>query len=334
MKHFVKTSVATAVVLGTALIAGSVSAAPLAGSIANTRHNLGSTGQGLNKAAAADTAEICIFCHTPHGGDTGAPVPLWNKQLTTATFTTYDQLGTSTLDAAVGDVGSVSLACLTCHDGTQAIDNIINAPGSGGYDVTGGGPGGLAWSWTSTDSSLNAAGNLQNSVDVPNASANIWAIGTNLTNDHPVSMQYGGGGYSASSPAGNTTVGAISPTRDQDFAPAIQIGAGARWYVDNLAMSGNGESNAGVFDKWDFKLYTRDTSLPMRTSANGATFAGEPEPFVECGSCHDPHFQTTTFLRMTGTVDVTTGIGGGTTSVAGSAQSNVGSRVCLTCHTK
>ena len=36
-------------------------------------------------------------------------------------------------------VGSVSLACLSCHDGAQAMDNLINAPGSGGYDVTGGG---------------------------------------------------------------------------------------------------------------------------------------------------------------------------------------------------
>jgi len=256
---------------------------------------------------------------------------LWNKTLTTAVFTTYDQLGTSTLDAAVGDVGSVSLACLTCHDGTQAIDNIINAPGSGGYDATGGGAGGLAWTWT-TDGSLTTTGAFTGSVDT--GGANIWQIGTDLTNDHPVSMQYAGGGYSAANPTGNTFAGTIGPTRDQDFAPAVQIGTGARWYVDNLAMSGNGESTAGVFDKWDFKLYTRDTTAGMRTSANGAAFAGQPEPFVECGSCHDPHFQTTTFLRMSGTVDVTTGIGGGTTGVAGSAQSNVGSRVCLTCHTK
>jgi hypothetical protein len=321
MKHFVKTSVATAVVLGAALTAGSAFAAGDAGSIVNTRHNLGSTGKGPNGAAAADTAEICIFCHTPHGGDTGAPVPLWNKRLTTATFSVYDQLGTSTLDAAVGDVGSVSLACLTCHDGTQAIDNIINAPGSGGFNSTGGGNNGLGWDWSKTDGTLDANGAFTGGL----AAGNIWQIGTDLTNDHPVSMQYGGGGYSRNN---------SGPTRDQDFVVPSRIGTADRWYVDNATMATlSTESTAGIFDKWDFKLYTRDTASGMRTTLNGASFAGEPEPFVECGSCHDPHFETTTFLRMAGTTDLTTIIGG-TSTDAGNIQSNQGSRVCLTCHTK
>jgi len=330
MKHFVKTSVATAVILGATLTAGGAFAS-VAGSIVNTRHNMGSGGQGPNTASADDTAEICIFCHTPHGGDTGAPVPLWNKQLTTATFTVYDQLGTSTLDAAVGDVGSVSLACLTCHDGTQAIDNIINAPGSGGYDATGGGVAGLTWNWNSTDLTLNGDGQLVNSVDLVGGT-NIWAIGTDLTNDHPISVQYGGGGYSATNPTGNHFAGTLAATRDQDFAPALQIGTGARWYVDNTYMAtvASGESQAATFDKWDFKLYTRDTSLETRTPLNGATFAGQDEPFVECGSCHDPHFETTTFLRMDGLVH----LGGAATPPAGIDQSNAGSRVCLVCHTK
>jgi len=333
MKHFVKTSVATAVVLGATLVAGGASAAGIAGSIANTRHNLGSTGGGPNSAAAADTAEICIFCHTPHGGDTGAPVPLWNKQLTTATFKTYDQLGTSTLDAAVGDVGSVSLACLTCHDGTQAIDNIINAPGSGGYDATGGGATGLAWSWT-TDGTLDANGAFTGSVDT--GGANIWQIGTDLTNDHPVSMQYGGGGYSSPTNLTGGAFGGLSPTRDMDFVAAVNIGGAARWYIENTAMAAQAptESAVGTFDKWDFKLYTRDTSKETYVSTNGATFTNEMEPFVECGSCHDPHFQTTTFLRMEGQTDLATGLGAGVSPDAGNLQSNRGSRVCLTCHTK
>jgi len=329
MKQFVKTSVATAVVLG-ATLAASGAFASVAGSIVNTRHNMGSEGQGPNTASAADTAEICIFCHTPHGGDTDAPVPLWNKQLTDPTlFTLYDQLGTSTLDAAVGQVGSVSLACLTCHDGTQAIDNIINAPGSGGYNPDGGGVDGLGWVWNSGDNTLNAAGQLIDSVDVPGGT-NIWAIGTDLTNDHPVSVQYAGGGYSAASPTGGHFADALGLTRDQDFAPAIQIGTGARWYVDNTLVVAPGESAIGSFDKWDFKLYTRDTSLEPVRPDGGPAFAGQDEPFVECGSCHDPHFQTTTFLRMDGLVD----LGGANAPPAGSDMSNSGSRVCLVCHTK
>ena len=325
MNHFVKASVATAVVLGTSLVAVSAFAG-----IANTRHNLGATGTGPNHTDG--TGEICIFCHTPHGGDTGAPVPLWNKRLTTATFTTYDQLGTSTLDAAVGAVGSVSLACLTCHDGTQAIDNIINAPGSGGFDSTGGGAGGLAWDWTTgagaTDGTLNTAGQFTGGI----AAGNIWQIGTDLTNDHPVSMQYGGGGYSVGNLNGGKFGGV---TRDSDFAVATPIGTAGRWYVENsAAVTASAAGATAGFDKWDFKLYTRDTTgFPVNPN-NGAAFALEKEPFVECGSCHDPHFETTTFLRMPGLVDVTTEIGGAVSGVAGTSQSNTGSRVCLTCHTK
>jgi hypothetical protein len=324
MNHFVKASVATAVILGTSLVAGSAFAG-----IANTRHNLGATGTGPNHTNG--TGEICIFCHTPHGADTGAPVPLWNKRLTTATFSTYDQLGTSTLDAAVGTVGSVSLACLTCHDGTQAIDNIINAPGSGGFDTTGGGTPGLtgaAWNWTSPDGTLTTEGQFTGGI----AAGNIWQIGTDLTNDHPVSMQYGGGGYSV----GNLNGGKFGGiTRDQDFAVATPIGTAGRWYVENSAAVTAGAAGASAaFDKWDFKLYTRDTSLESYVSANGAALAGEKEPFVECGSCHDPHFETTTFLRMPGLVDITTNRTSGISTVAGVDQSNTGSRVCLTCHTK
>jgi len=318
MNHFVKSSVAVAVVLGTSLVTASAFAG-----IANTRHNLGATGTALNHTDG--TGEICIFCHTPHGGDTAAPVPLWNKKLTNpANFTTYDQLGTSTLDAAVGTVGSVSLACLTCHDGTQAIDNIINAPGSGGFDATGGGVDGLNWTWT-TDGTLGTNGQFTGGV----AAGNIWQIGTDLTNDHPVSMQYGGGGYSATSPTGGK-FGTTTPTRDEDFAVADKIPGSNRWYIDNTVAG-----TTGSFDKWDFKLYTRNTSTETHVSANGAVFALEAEPFVECGSCHDPHFETTTFLRMPGTTDITTGgLVGAVTGVAGTSQSNTGSRVCLTCHTK
>ena len=318
-KQFVKSTIATAV-MGVALVAAGSAVA----GIANTKHNLGSSNNpsaiqgGAPSNHVSDTGEICIFCHTPHGGDNSAPVPLWNKQLVNPdNFATYDQLGTSTLDAAITKIGSVSLACLTCHDGTQAIDNILNAPGSGGYLANGGDVNGLGWTWTSPDSTLDADGRFQNSVD--GGGTNIWAIGTDLTNDHPVSVQYGGGGYSKSFTTGGKFGTTTGPTRDADFNPALQIGSSVRWYVDNTFMGGvtGSGSTIGSFDKWDFKLYTR---LGEGIPANGAAFAGEEEPFVECGSCHDPHMETTTFLRIDAT--------------ANGGASNNGSAVCLTCHDK
>ena len=270
------------------------SSGALAG-IAATKHNLGTTGTQTNKTNG--TGEICVFCHTPHGADTGAPVPLWNKKLTASTFTTYDQLGTSTLDAGILGVGSVSLACLTCHDGTQAIDNIINSPGSGGFDATGGGATGLDWVW-----------NVGGSLDTNGAfnTGEIVNIGTDLTNDHPVGVQYGGGGVS----------NGVTATVDEDFFEPVQVTGIDRWYVDNRVTGSVGDG----FDKWDFKLYTRDTSVETYNNTATST-AGANEPFVECGSCHDPHFETTTFLRMPGAMD-------------GSTESNSGSQVCLTCHDK
>ena len=293
MNHFVKTSVATAVVLGASLVTSSAFAG-----IANTKHNLGTLGTQTNQTTG--TGEICIFCHTPHGGDTSAPVPLWNKALTTSTFSTYDQLGTSTLDAGVLNVGSVSLACLTCHDGTQAIDNILNAPGSGGFTADGGAATGLGWAWN-TGASLDGNGAF-------NATA-VVNLGTDLTNDHPISVQYGGGGI--------TTLG--GSTVDGDFFQPVKIAGVDRWYVENDKAAGQ---TAG-FDKWDFKLYTRDTSQEAFRN-NETSTANGPEPFVECGSCHDPHFETTTFLRMDGVAASTDPL----------TQSNRGSRVCLTCHNK
>ncbi|HED10904.1 MAG TPA: cytochrome C [Caldithrix abyssi] len=68
-----------------------------------------------------NSGEICIVCHTPHNADvTVTDAPLWNHEVTTATFTLYSS---ATLDAAVGQPDGSSKLCLSCHDGTVAVDN-------------------------------------------------------------------------------------------------------------------------------------------------------------------------------------------------------------------
>ncbi len=65
--------------------------------------------------------EICLPCHTPHDANMDVPnAPLWNHQTTQATFQIYQ---TSTIDAAIGQPNGVSKLCLSCHDGTVAIEN-------------------------------------------------------------------------------------------------------------------------------------------------------------------------------------------------------------------
>ena len=74
--------------------------------------------------------EICKPCHTPHNADMTVPdSPLWNHEVTTATFTPY--AGSGTLDATdLGQPNGVSRLCLSCHDGTVALDSFGATPSS------------------------------------------------------------------------------------------------------------------------------------------------------------------------------------------------------------
>ena len=252
--------------------------------IATTKHNLGSTGTGVNKFDG--TAEICVFCHTPHGADTSAAVPLWNRVLPSGTsYTTYASLGTSTLDAkTTTNVGSVSIACLSCHDGTQAMNTVINAPGSGNYSATGVT---MAGTWTGA-----------NQTDGKIGPDTITNIGKDLKNDHPIGIQYGGGGVNST----QSSPPAEGATTDPDFKAVKKSGSGLStvWWVDTAAGAADSRQ------KTDMILYTRPS-----TDISGGT-AGQSEPFVECASCHDPHSTNATFLRIV----------------------NTGSAVCLACHIK
>jgi len=252
-----------------------------------------------------------VFCHTPHGGDNGAAVPIWNRKLgangagaptgVNDQYKRYASLGTTTFDASEAPVGSVSIACLSCHDGTQAIDNVINMPGSGGYNPT---TGARIGSFVGGDTDGN--GKLNATV--------VQNLTTDLSNDHPVSMQYAGGGYSV----GQTP--AKGGTKDPDFNVASVINAPTTsplqklWWVDSpYGMQ------ASARDREDVILYTRNE-------------LGALQPFVECGSCHDPHnADNQTFLRISNTGATSNpDVLGRTFTAANGGPSGL----CLTCHDK
>jgi len=268
-----KTNMSKLKTLGTAVLALSAFAwTGVSADISTTPHNLGSGGPGPNTFGG--TAEVCVFCHTPHGGDTSAAVPLWNRTLAApASYTTYSTTSSSSVDGAVAAVGSVSIACLSCHDGTQSMDVLINTPGSG----------------------TDPAGFSASSTWTGNSTPQVLAlIGQNLRDDHPIGIQYGGGGVTVGTPTG--------PMNDGDFFdPQSQVINGTTvWWVDTIG------GTAAVREKTDMQLYTRDETLAT------PPIAGGPQPFVECASCHDPHSNNVTFLRVV----------------------NTGSAVCLTCHNK
>ena len=162
-----------------ALVVGMVGWAEAQG-ILNTRHNLSSTSgaaSALGDIKTAGTGEVCVFCHTPHGADTAVKAPLWNRAISTNT-SGYTMYNSATLDAAPdkNNMG-VSLACLSCHDGSIAFDALRNMPGSGGYNPSPAAGGVSNWTFT------NAASKTMPTDRVTN-------LGTDLSNDHPVAMLY------------------------------------------------------------------------------------------------------------------------------------------------
>lgn len=109
----------------------------------NTAHDF--SNEGWNT-----TGESCAPCHTPHNAQLSA-APLWNRRDTPSSFILYRS---ETLDADLDQPFGTSKSCLSCHDGTMAL----NAFGGDVGDVfIGGGP------------------------------ANL---GTDLSNDHPIAFKY------------------------------------------------------------------------------------------------------------------------------------------------
>jgi len=128
------------------LVAVFMSSSLFAQTIVGSDHDF--TGESWN-----NTSEICVVCHTPHNADitvTGAP--LWNHEVTTSTFTVYNS---ATFDATAGQPDGASKLCLSCHDGTVALDNF--------------------------------GGKTNGTTTIGAGDHNF---GTDLTNDHPVSFTY------------------------------------------------------------------------------------------------------------------------------------------------
>jgi len=74
----------------------------------------------LDLRAGTGTA-MCTFCHTPRGRQSGRPK--WALLQQASDFQSFDS---RRADGGVEIFGSPSVACLSCHDGTQAADVVAN----------------------------------------------------------------------------------------------------------------------------------------------------------------------------------------------------------------
>ncbi|MCP5201841.1 MAG: hypothetical protein H6977_17740 [Gammaproteobacteria bacterium] len=124
--------------------------------LASTRHNLSVSGPGGFKAASE--TQTCVFCHAPHNSSPSAP--LWNRQSPASTYIPYSS---TTALASPGQPDGASLLCLSCHDGSIALGMVLSEDQpiamAGGVDQLNSGPG---------------------------------YLGTDLSDDHPVSFPYSG----------------------------------------------------------------------------------------------------------------------------------------------
>ncbi|MCH7883716.1 MAG: hypothetical protein IIC01_00575 [Planctomycetes bacterium] len=90
-------------------------------SIVNSKHDLSFRGPGPIRAV--DETRICIFCHAPHNA---APqTPLWNRENPRTHYRIYES---STTDARIDQPGGPSKMCLSCHDGSMALGNVLSRP--------------------------------------------------------------------------------------------------------------------------------------------------------------------------------------------------------------
>ena len=96
----------------------SVTLGARAQSVVNSVHNLSAGGPGSVKALSE--TEICIFCHTPHSKS--PHTPLWNRDDPGSFFLLYSS---SSSESVPGQPDGSSLLCLSCHDGTIAMGNVL-----------------------------------------------------------------------------------------------------------------------------------------------------------------------------------------------------------------
>jgi predicted CXXCH cytochrome family protein len=120
---------------------------PIAGQVEKTAHNLAGPSVGPD----GRPVNPCYFCHTPHNGT--ANRALWNRSMPGRTYKLYES---STLKARLNQPTGSSRLCLSCHDGTIALDE------------------------NPAQTRPKHAGPLRGKA----------SLGTNLSDDHPVSFTY------------------------------------------------------------------------------------------------------------------------------------------------
>ena len=339
-------------------------ASPFTEDVRSTKHNLSanpvrdpnlfqqlfSPDAGRNIMAlppgAGGTNEVCVFCHTPHGANAAGALfkaPIWNRNLSAAHYTLYDQVWSKSFAAVInpGAPTGYSRLCLSCHDGTIAIGQVINKEGSGGLNAP-------AYQMEYPTGQLPANG-IPGAMPVGEGvtSGNTRVIGTDLRNTHPISMVFD----------------SALRSKDSEFVdpgPPIRRPYTLSTPTPISPLRRATGENTEVFDtvqctschnphQVDFPKFLRANRFQSMTfastqaekSAGASSPTGSPQPgqTIICLFCHDkPGFpynaaELTTHIgdRQTGVFDETR-LKPGRTDLHASETPTVAERACLGCH--
>jgi predicted CXXCH cytochrome family protein len=145
-----------------AFVLAATSSALAQSTIDGSGHDFRTQAWAGNTGTTTADGDFCTVCHTPHNGASNAP--LWDHALpadtTNVVFTLYTSSTSSTFDADDPTaVSGSSAVCLGCHDGQTALNAYGGSAGDGSTMTT----------------------------EYPGSTANF---GTDLSNDHPISINY------------------------------------------------------------------------------------------------------------------------------------------------
>jgi hypothetical protein len=268
--------------------------------VRNTKHNLSSSSSSETRASGAaatlpdgttavvNTSEICVYCHTPHVASAqdaqgGLLVPLWNRRVgktAAGADVAYTRYSSSSLDAgALSNPEGSSKLCLSCHDGLIALGNVGVISGQG-RSLSG--PAGANTGVVVPFQTVSPSGSTVATTTMPDGvAANTGftrRLGTDLSNDHPISVAYT---QALAVSDGEMRVG----TPDPNGSGTVVIPG------SNLSAGGNGWTRQSYDVAVGRRASGSKALLPLETatatSASNSLGAGT----VQCGTCHDPHIR-------------------------------------------
>jgi hypothetical protein len=191
-------------------------------------HNLSASGKdntGADSSYRTNTDDVCVFCHTPHGGTLSAP--LWNRNNPTSTWNHYSSSSLSNFMknlASSRSLNDESLICMSCHDGSISVNHVINSPndlGGSPIETFNGDP----------DTTIGLGFIIGSRIGA--SEANTMGTG-DLTDDHPISFSY--------DDVYNSTdyqIGAkMGQLRASNLASVLYSGAGPRFETRTVAGTG------------------------------------------------------------------------------------------------